>query len=166
MPITAGMSRLLASTAIAFALTLPGAAIADNHAAKDGAKATKADKKMNKRASRHAQRFMRLYDINKDGKVTPEEIALDQARMFTAMDVNDDKALSVDEMRRRGRSLQVFRAATIFDMLDINGDGKLSVSEVQGPSKRWLKRYDTNGDGVMEADEVPHRHHGGRGGRR
>ncbi len=118
--------------------------------------------------SRQASRFIRLYDLNDDGKVTPDEIAKDQALVFGAMDVDGDKTLSVEEMKRRGRTLEVFRAATIFDMLDINGDGKLSLSEVQGPSKRWFKRYDENGDGAMEADEVPGRgyHRGRKGSRR
>ena len=111
--------------------------------------------------------MIRLFDLNGDGKVTLEEINTDQARIFTALDVNDDKSMSVDEIRRRGRSLQIFRTTTLFDLLDANGDGKLSVAEVQAPSKRWFKRYDANGDGVMEASELPadHRHGGRRGGR-
>ena len=119
------------------------------------------------RISRRAERMIRLFDLNGDGKVTLEEINTDQARIFTALDVNDDKSMSVDEIRRRGRSLQIFRTTTLFDLLDANGDGKLSVAEVQAPSKRWFKRYDANGDGVMEASELPadHRHGGRRGGR-
>ena len=107
--------------------------------------------------SRHVARFMMLYDLNNDGKVTIEEINDDQARMFAAMDINNDKSMSVDEIRRRGRSLQIFRTTTLFDLLDTNGDGKLSLDEIQAPSKRWFKRYDTNSDGVMDASEVPAR---------
>jgi Ca2+-binding EF-hand superfamily protein len=115
--------------------------------------------------SRHAERMLRLFDTNGDGKITLAEINADQARMFTALDVDGDKSMSVDEIRRRGRSLQIFRTTTLFDLLDANGDGKLSVAEVQAPSKRWFKRYDENGDGVMEASEIPQRHgHRGRRG--
>ncbi len=113
--------------------------------------------------SRHAERMMMLYDINGDGKITIAEINTDQARIFTALDVNDDKRMSVDEIRRRGRSLQIYRTTTLFDLLDANGDGKLSVTEVQAPSKRWFKRYDKNANGIMEADEIPEgRRRGGR----
>ncbi|MHA1108920.1 MAG: hypothetical protein ACTSQV_07380, partial [Alphaproteobacteria bacterium] len=95
---------------------------------------------------------------NGDGKVTVKEINGDQSRIFTAMDIDNDKSLSVDEMKRRGRSLQSYRTTTLFDLLDANSDGKLSVDEVQAPTQRWFKRYDSNGDGIMEAGELPDRH--------
>ena len=117
--------------------------------------------------TRHAERMMLLYDLNGDGKITIAEINTDQARIFTALDVNDDKKMSVEEIKRRGRSLQIFRTTTLFDLLDANGDGTLSVTEVQAPSKRWFKRYDLNGNGVMESDEIPvGRRRGGRHGGR
>ena len=111
--------------------------------------------------SRRTERFIRLYDLNGDGKVTVDEINSDQSRMFGAIDVDGDKALSVEEMQRRGRSLQLWRTVTMFDLLDANGDGKISVEEIQGPTKRWFGRYDANKNGVLEADELPSR----RGGR-
>ena len=111
--------------------------------------------------------MIRLFDLDGDGKVTLEEINTDQARIFTALDVDDDKSMSVDEIKRRGRSLLIFRTTTLFDLLDSNGDGKLSVVEVQAPSQRWFKRYDANGNGIMEAEELPESHkRGGRGGGR
>ena len=118
--------------------------------------------------SRRAERMKRLYDTDGDGKVTLAEINADQARMFTALDVDGDKSMSVDEIRRRGRSLQIFRTTTLFDLLDTNGDGKLSVAEIQAPSKRWFKRYDKNANGILEDDENPagRRPGGGRGGHR
>ena len=113
--------------------------------------------------SRAVERFMLLYDINGDGKVTAAEINEDQSRIFTAMDVDNDSSLSTDEMKRRGRLLQAYRTTTLFDLMDANGDGKLSLKEVQAPTRRWFKRYDVNNDGAMEASEVPVRH--GRRGR-
>ena len=113
--------------------------------------------------SRAVERFMLLYDINGDGKVTVAEINDDQSRIFAAMDVDNDSSLSTDEMKRRGRSLQAYRTTTLFDLMDANGDGKLSLKEVQAPTRRWFKRYDVNNDGAMEASEMPVRH--GRRGR-
>lgn len=118
--------------------------------------------------SRRAERMTRLYDTDSDGKITLAEINADQARMFTALDVDGDKSMSVEEIKRRGRSLLIFRTTTLFDLLDSNGDGTLSVAEIQAPSKRWFKRYDKNANGIMEADEIPEgrRRGGRRGGRR
>jgi Ca2+-binding EF-hand superfamily protein len=117
--------------------------------------------------SRRAEHMTRLYDTNGDGMITLGEINADQARMFTALDVDGDGSMSVDEIKRRGRSLQIFRTTTLFDLLDTNGDGKLSVAEIQAPSKRWFNRYDKNANGVLEADELPEGHRrGGRHGRR
>ncbi len=134
--------------------------------APDAAKAEKGKKaKKSKRSSRRARRFMRLYDLNGDGKVTTDEIATDQSKILGAVDIDNDKGLSVDEMRRRGRSLHIWRSVTLFDLLDSNGDQKVTADELSAPMKRWFKRYDENGDGVMEASEVPDWRRGGRRGR-
>lgn len=119
------------------------------------------------RVNRRAMHFMEMYDTNGDGKVTIKEITADQARLFGAVDVDGDKKLSVAEFRRRGRLFRSFSTTTLFDLLDVDGDRTLSQSEISGPSARWFKRYDENGDGVMEADEMPSRKfHRGRMGRR
>ena len=116
--------------------------------------------------NRRAMRFLEIYDTGGDGKVTVKEIAADQARLFGAVDVDGDKALSVDEFRRRGRIFRSFATTTLFDLLDVNGDRKLTADEISAPSKRWFSRYDANNDGVMEAAEVPTRRwHRGRRGR-
>jgi len=60
----------------------------------------------------------------------------------------------VDEFRRRGHLFQQLRATTIFDMMDVNGDLVLSRDEITSPSARWFGRYDLNGDGAMDAEEV------------
>ena len=117
-------------------------------------KVAKPEKYRKRKRSRHGRHFMRLYDLNNDGKVTTDEIANDQARILHAIDLNNDKSLSVDEMRRRGRSLQIWRSVTLFDLLDTDGNQKISVGELSAPMKRWFKRYDANGDGVLENNEV------------
>ena len=119
------------------------------------------------RENRRATRFIEMFDTSGDGKVTVKEITADQARLFGAVDVDGDKALSVDEFRRRGRLFRIYATTTLFDLLDANGDRKLTADEISAPSQRWFKRYDGNNDGVMAADEIPAgRWHRMRRGRR
>lgn len=105
----------------------------------------------------YIQRFMELYDINHDGKVSLQEILSDQDRLFTAIDIDNNKKLSIEEIRRRGRLLQMWRTTTLFDLLDTNGDGVLTISEINAPTRRWFMRYDTNHDGELEPNEIPDR---------
>jgi len=116
-------------------------------------------------ASGYATRFMQLFDTDGDGKVSADEIAADQARLFRALDIDGNGTLSVEEVRRRGYILQVWRVTTMFDLMDVNGDRQLTVEEITAPMKRWFARYDANSDGAMEATEVPERRRPGRGRR-
>lgn len=116
--------------------------------------------------TRRAQRFIEFYDANGDGKATLDEIVADQGRLFGAIDTDGDKALSVAEVKRRGRLLRMRRTTTLFDLLDANGDGRLTQTEISAPTRRWFKRYDANGNGEMEASELPQRRWHGRRGRR
>lgn len=103
----------------------------------------------------YAQRFVELFDLNKDGKVSLDEILADQKRLFNAIDINGDGKLSIAEIRRRGRFLQLWRTTTVFDLLDANGDGMLTLDEILAPTARWFKRYDRNGDGALDVSELP-----------
>ena len=174
-PLPAIATALISISLIPFATNVsaqapggPGGPGARGHQM-DGAamQGEKGERRKSRKAARKAQHMARLYDTNGDGQVSLIEINADQARMFTALDVDGDNSMSVDEIKRRGRSLEIFRTTTLFDLLDSNGDGKLSVAEVQAPSKRWFKRYDKNANGIMEAEELPQGHkRGGRHGKR
>jgi len=117
-------------------------------------KVAKTGKYRKRKGRRQGRYFMRLYDANNDGKVTTGEIANDQARMLNAIDLNNDKSLSIDEMRRRGRSLQIWRSVTLFDLLDTNGNQKISAEELSAPMKRLFKRYDVNKDKGLSVNEM------------
>ncbi len=105
-----------------------------------------------------------VLDTGGDNKVTMDEITGEHGRLFGGADVNGDGRLSVDEFRRRGAWFQRVGTTTLFDLLDSNGDQYVSPGEIDAPAARWFKRYDTNVDGALTADEVPTR--GDRRGRR
>ncbi len=115
--------------------------------------------------NRRALRVIETYDINGDGKVTEAEITGDQKRFFDTLDVNGDGKLTMFELKRRPRALCLFLTTSLFDILDANGDGTLSAKEIQGPSQRWFRRFDTNRNGVLEYSEVPSRPQRRRRGR-
>ncbi|MPY71827.1 MAG: hypothetical protein GEU92_17300 [Alphaproteobacteria bacterium] len=113
----------------------------------------------------YTARFMQLFDTDNDGKVTAAEIEADQSRLFRALDIDGDSKLSVEEVSRRGYILQIWRVTTMFDLMDVNGDRQLTPDEISAPMKRWFGRYDRNGDGAMDAHEVPVRQRPGSGRR-
>ncbi|MEE8516519.1 MAG: hypothetical protein V3T02_07775 [Alphaproteobacteria bacterium] len=147
-----------AALALAATLAMSGAMSGVAHAQKS---APKGEIKQ----SRQAERLVRRFDTNEDGKVTLKEITAYQKRLMSAVDVNGDGTLSDKEFRRGARMIRRFSTTTMFDLLDTNGDRKLSADEVTGPTTRWFTRYDANANGVMEAGELPERRRG-RGGRR
>lgn len=106
------------------------------------------------------QRMIEFLDTNGDGKLSLEEIAAEQDRLFAAADVNGDGKLSADEFRRRGSWFQRMRTTTLFDLSDVNADQSIDPDEIKNPSARWFARYDANGDGVLEASELPQRRWG------
>jgi len=109
-----------------------------------------------------AQRMIEFLDMNGDGALTLDEIAAEQDRLFFAADVDGDGSLSVEEFRRRGAWFQRMRTTTLFDLTDMDGDRAISPDEVKNPSARWFARYDANGDGKLEASELPRRSSRGR----
>ena len=106
------------------------------------------------RQSRHIEGFVEDFDTNGDGLVSVVEITEEQQRLFTASDVDGDGALSVNEFRRRGRLFQALNATTLFDLMDVDGNQTLAGPEIFDPSRRWFARYDTDGDGKLNADEI------------
>jgi hypothetical protein len=100
-------------------------------------------------------RFVRFLDVNKDGKVSLDEIVGEEGRVFGAADVNGDGKLTPEEFQRRGELFMRLRVTTLFDLLDTNGDAQLTKEEIAAPTSRWFKRYDKNADGFIAADELP-----------
>jgi hypothetical protein len=108
-------------------------------------------------------------DADKDGKITPAEIAALRKATVLGSDSNGDGKLSAEELTAqqvRGMTERAAaRSARMILMLDVDGDGLLSVEEMAaGPGPmRMFDRLDTDGDGAItkaEADAATERMQG------
>ncbi len=102
---------------------------------------------------------LRKLDKNKDGQLTPDEMAparseeeRDRPRRFRSRREGGDRPGFGGRGRGRGRGFGGPSAATFRDM-DANGDGKLSKDELpEFMQSRW-DSMDTNGDGFVDKEE-------------
>lgn len=108
-------------------------------------------------------------DADRDGKVTPAEIAEHRKATVLGADANGDGKLSADELTAQQVSRMTERAAArsarMILMMDVDGDGLLSVEELAaGPGQmRMFDRMDADGDGAItraEADAAAERMQG------
>ena len=104
--------------------------------------------------SHHVGGFIENFDTDGDGLVSAVEITEEQQRLFIASDVDGDGTLSVNEFRRRGQLFQALNATTLFDLMDVDGNQTLAGPEIFDPSSRWFARYDSDGDGKLNANEI------------
>lgn len=113
-------------------------------------------------------------DADKDGKITPAEIAGQRKAMILGTDANGDGKLSAEELAAGQIRMMTERAnarsARMILMMDVDGDGLLSVEEMAaGPGPmRMFDRLDTDGDGAIskpEADAMAERMQGRQGGK-
>ena len=93
-------------------------------------------------------------DINKDGRITKEELAEYRGKQFDSADANKDGALDSAEMAAFLRDRMSKGAAARLAAFDTNKDGKLTLDEVPGLMKRFFFRADANLDGVLTLEEM------------
>jgi Ca2+-binding EF-hand superfamily protein len=119
-----------------------------------------------------ADDFIRHFDKNKDGYLTPDELPPRLSRMFSQFDRNGDGKLDRQEVEKM---LQVVRqrlgsgsglagagkgaspqqiVAGLLQRQDTNKDGKISRDEARGPLARNFDLIDTNKDGYLDREEL------------
>jgi Ca2+-binding EF-hand superfamily protein len=94
-------------------------------------------------------------DKNGDGKITRQEFLEARAARFDSIDTNKDGKLSRDEFVAAAPNFRArMLASSTFSNFDKNSDGTLSRDEFKNGPTPGFDYADTNGDGVLTADEV------------
>lgn len=144
------MKRLITAAIAAAGLLLGSAALADHHG-----------KDMQGHYGKDVRMPMfGMFDENKDGKLSRDEVSRGVDKMFAEIDTNKDGLLSQAEMRAHHQSMaskmrsqmqEHWRAA------DTDGDGALSRAEVDAAKMPRLSRnfdqLDADKDGRLTPEE-------------
>jgi Ca2+-binding EF-hand superfamily protein len=94
------------------------------------------------------------YDKNGDGALSKEEFAAMQADIFKGLDKNADGFLTSDELPAAAAPGQGGGAGPMLKRMDTDGDGRISKEEWRGREQLFV-RLDRNGDGYIDAQEIP-----------
>lgn len=99
-------------------------------------------------------------DADKDGKVTPEELAAHRKARIEGLDANADGKIDATELvamqMREAETRAKERAERMIAMMDADGDGALGAAELLAmpmPGARMIERLDTDGDGAISKAE-------------
>lgn len=99
-------------------------------------------------------------DANKDGKITPDEMAAFRKARMAEADANKDGMISAEEMVAYGDRMQaerkLQRAKGMITRFDTNKDGQLGLDEMPTPKdpSKMFSRIDTDGDGAISKAEA------------
>jgi Ca2+-binding EF-hand superfamily protein len=106
--------------------------------------------------------MFRMMDTNGDGKISPAEHAAGSKMMFNKMDANGDGKVTPAEMDafhdkmmagHKAKPMAMSSADKI-KVLDTNGDGVLSADEHAAGSKMMFDKMDTDKDGYLSKAEL------------
>lgn len=100
-----------------------------------------------------------VIDADKDGKITPAELAAHREARIAAADANGDGKLDAEELTAFHTAQMAERMAArtnrMMQWMDANGDGGLSADEMPGGlAADRLARLDTDGDGAISKEEA------------
>jgi Ca2+-binding EF-hand superfamily protein len=99
--------------------------------------------------------LLNAIDINRDGKLTADEIA-DAPKNLLKLDINGDGSITLDELQPPPEAAIASPddLATQLFAFDRNGDGVLTASELPARMQNLFTRADANHDGKLTRDEV------------
>jgi Ca2+-binding EF-hand superfamily protein len=107
------------------------------------------------RMSEKIRAFGERYDVNKDGKITQQEIDQNRAAWIAEFDTDKDPGLTLKEFEALWLKARHLRMVRAFQMFDRDGDGKVTLEEYQRPLAEVVEEHDRNGDGVLSKEDRP-----------
>lgn len=113
--------------------------------------------------------FMETYDHDGDGQVTEAEFMTEREQGYLRRDADGDGAVHAEEYvaEYEGRlqeqledtyTRQIEQAYVRFGVLDSDDDEVMTLSEFHASGTRMFSRLDSNGDGVVNADDTSDRY--------
>lgn len=102
-------------------------------------------------------RMFEQFDLDKDGKLTQAEIDTARAERLAKFDANGDGALNLEEYQALWIDAMRERMVDRFQAHDDDGDGKVTKEEFAERFAGMVARMDTNGDGVIDREDMQRR---------
>ncbi len=103
-------------------------------------------------------KFLKLYDINSDKKVTQSEFEFAAKERFNAIDINRDQEVDKAEFKNWRAKTQHSKKRYRLGKADVNADGQISEAEFLHSRNRGTKRrfdlIDVNHDGNITRAEL------------
>lgn len=103
---------------------------------------------------RGADRFLGVFDLNHDGKVTRDEMNKAVATRFAAA-THGAGSMTQDQFAAMHTQQFQQHTAQMFRRLDWNSDGKLSLDEYTGPQRVRFEMMDRDGKGAESCASDP-----------
>jgi Ca2+-binding EF-hand superfamily protein len=104
-----------------------------------------------------------LYDTNKDGKITQDEVNAARTAILADADTDKSGSLNIAEFQNAWLKLNNLRMVRDFQRLDVNGDGQVTKEEFDQPVTGIVSRLDRNNDQALTQDEMHGKHRGMNG---
>jgi hypothetical protein len=102
----------------------------------------------------HGRKLMEQADADGNGALTRSELDAFNMARAQAMDLDEDGAVTVEEMRAFREQQRAHRAAERMSRLDADKDGRVTLQELADGRGQWLARLDADRNGEVTVAEL------------